>query len=120
MVIEITGSMSKSDKTAFKVFNCEIKNLQLVISPGASPQKQMHSFQIQLVHIEYFEAFCFFPILVFQNISFANSNACKCNDSSESFVFLLLTALLSANASFLTVFRMRRVNHMVGSCKVMK
>lgn len=61
-----------------------------------------------------------FPIVVFQNISLANSNACKCNDSSNPLVFLVPPALVYAHASFLAMFRRRWGNHMVGSCKVKK
>lgn len=52
-------------------------------------------FQNKSSHTEPFMEFYFSPILVFQNISLANCNACKCNDWSPAASLLLAFSSLS-------------------------
>lgn len=63
-------------------FGCQIRRFQLDISMGAFPRHRTCPFQNKSSHAEPFTEFYFPPILVFQNISLGNSNACKCNDWS--------------------------------------
>lgn len=92
----------------FKVSAVRLKHFQLDISWGGFPRKCTCPFQNKSSHAEPFMKFNFFPILVFQNISLANSNACKCNDWS--------TPPLCSSHSLpsLCIRKASKVNHAVG------
>lgn len=72
---------------------------------GSLPSPPHMSFSKQ---IQPFTEFYFSPILVFQNISLGNSNACKCNDWSAP------PPLLPLILFPLSVLKASKVNHMVG------
>lgn len=85
-------------------FGCQIRRFQLDIPMGAFPRHRTCPFQNKSSQAEPFTEFYFPPILVFQNISLGNSNACKCNDWSGPPLILFPLCVLKAS----------KVNHMVG------
>lgn len=76
-------------------FKCQIQHFQSDISGVGFPRKHTCPIQNKSSHAEPFMEFYFSPIFVFQNISLANSNACKCNDWSPAASLLLAFSFLS-------------------------
>lgn len=89
-------------------FSCQIKHFELDISRGGFPRERMCPVQNKSVHVEPFMELYFSPILVFQNISLANSKVCKCNDWSGP------PLCSSHSLSSLCVRKASKVNHTVG------